>query len=123
MSCDMTRRAMPWLLLLLAACSRIFGVQVPERTVTVACGMCVFHQEPAAGCYWAAEIDGEFYAVNGRTPPDHDAHGPGGMCTMPRQAVVAGELRGGQLFATRFDLLPLDPAALAAPESLPKHQH
>lgn len=107
----------------LGACSRIFGVDVSERTVTAACGMCVFHQTPALGCYWAVEIDGAYYAVAGPTPPDHDAHGPGGMCTTARQAVVAGELRGAQLVATKFELLPLDPAAVPAADGLQKHTH
>ncbi|HMV69456.1 MAG TPA: DUF6370 family protein, partial [Myxococcota bacterium] len=108
---------------LVGACSAIFGVDVPEQTVTAACGLCVFHDPDAKGCYWAVELDGAYYAVNGDTPADHEPHAPGGMCTMPRKAVVAGELRGKQLFASKFELLPVDPASLPAADALPAHQH
>lgn len=112
-----------WLVLVvwLAGCGRIFGVEVPVQEVTAACGMCVFHQTEVPGCYWAVELDGAYYPVNGHLPKDHDAHAPGGMCTMPRRAVVSGTLRSGQLFADRFDLLPLDEGA--APPDVTPHTH
>ena len=101
------------------ACTAITGVEVQERTVTAACGECIFKQTAGKGCYWAVEIDGSYYPVNGPVPKDHDSHGPEGMCRLPRQAVVAGTIRSGQFFATKFELLPVDPGALP----LPEHDH
>ena len=105
----------------MAGCHWITGTPVPEQVVTAACGMCVFKQTDVAGCYWAVEIDGDYYPVNGPVPADHDSHGPGGMCTMPRRARVAGKLRSGQLFADVFDLLPLDDGEV--PVDAPAHEH
>jgi hypothetical protein len=106
---------------LLAGCTMITGVEVPEQTLTAACGMCIFKQPPVAGCYWAIEYEGSYYAVNGPVPKDHDSHGPEGMCTMPRRAVVAGTIRGEQIFATKFELLPADPSL--TPAVAPAHDH
>jgi hypothetical protein len=105
----------------LAGCTMITGTPVPEQTLTAACGMCIFKQPPVAGCYWAIEYEGAYYAVNGPVPKDHDSHGPEGMCTMPRQAVVAGTIRGEQIFATKFELLPADPGQ--KPAETPAHDH
>lgn len=102
-------------------CDTIFGVTVPEQVVPAACGLCIFGQPSPAGCYWAVQLDGVTYPVNARTPEDHDAHGPEGMCTLPREARVAGKLRNGQLFADHFELLPLDPNA--PKPSAPPHAH
>lgn len=101
------------------ACS-VFGTEITERTVPAACGACTFKQ-PIPACYWAVEIDGGIYAVNGKTPADHDAHGPEGMCRMRREAVVAGTLRGDTLYATKFELLPVAPGTPPAPEHAHTH--
>jgi hypothetical protein len=106
---------------LLTSCSVITGVPLEAETVTAACGTCVFKRTEGQGCYWAVEWEGVYYPVNGHTPADHDAHGPEGMCTMPRKAIVSGKLRSGQLFADRFELLPVDPAQV--PASPPVHDH
>ncbi len=106
-----------------AGCSAIFGVDVPEQTLTAACGMCVFGQPSPAGCYWAIEYEGSYYAVNGPLPKDHEAHGQDGMCTRPRKAVVAGTIRGEQIFASRFDLLPPEPLAEPFVPPKPAHVH
>lgn len=105
----------------LVGCSAIFGVEVTDQTLTAACGMCVFGQPSPAGCYWAVEYEGAYFAVNGPVPKDHEAHGPEGMCTRPRKAVVSGRIRGEQIFATQFDLLPPEP--LAEPFVAPAHTH
>ena len=106
---------------LLTGCSLITGVPIEEQTVTAACGMCIFKQMDVPRCYWAIEWEGEYYPVNGPTPEEHDSHGPEGMCTMPRQAVVSGKLRSGQLFADSFELLPADPTK--RPADVPVHDH
>jgi hypothetical protein len=107
----------------LAGCEKIFGREIPEQTLTVACGGCIFKQGMEHGCYWSAEVDGQYYAVNGPVPKDHDSHGPEGMCTLPRHAVVAGEIRGDQLFASKFDLLPVTDAERAAHPAPAAHRH
>jgi hypothetical protein len=102
-------------------CSLITGVQLKDETVTAACGSCIFKELERYGCYWAIEWDGDYYPVNGQTPLDHNSHGPEGMCTMPRKAVVSGKLRSGQFFVDAFELLPVDPADV--PANPPKHDH
>lgn len=97
------------------------STEVPEQEATVACGLCRFHMEGATSCFWAVELNGEHYPVVGANQPDHDSHGPDGMCVMDRRAVVAGELKRGQFIARRFELIPaegIDPSA--AP---PAHTH
>lgn len=103
-------------------CSWISGVPLDQETVTAACGSCVFKQE-TPGCYWAIEWEGDYYPVNGPLPKDHDSHGPEGMCLMARQAVVSGRIRGGQLYADRFELLPVAPGATQAPGTGHEHDH
>lgn len=97
-------------------------VAVDGLEVKAACGTCVFHMPDHAGCFWAVEIDGAYHAVGGEVPPVDmvAAHAPGGMCTMPRRAIVSGTVRpDGRFLATRFELLPLDgpPAPVAAPHA------
>lgn len=97
-------------------------VAVDGLEVQAACGTCVFHMPDHAGCFWAVEIDGAYHAVGGEVPPVDmvEAHAPGGMCTMPRRAIVSGTVRpDGRFLATRFELLPLDgpPAPVAAPHA------
>ena len=89
--------------------------------MTVACGACVFHMPDARGCYWAAEVDGTYYWVQGVDPqPADEGHAPDGMCSMARQAVVGGRLEGDRLIATSWELLP----ATVVPGSVaPSHAH
>ena len=94
---------------LISACDG--GVRKLENeTLTVACGSCVFEMEEADGCPWAAQVDGKYYFVLGNVPPpeSHDSHAPDGMCNMPRQAVVSGELRKHNLVVSKMDLLPAE---------------
>jgi len=94
------------LLALLSACGPAAEATFEGETLTVACGRCIFEMEGVEGCPWAAEIDGGHYLIRGRLPEDHSTHAPDGICNMRRRAVVDGELRGGELRVTRFDLLP-----------------
>jgi len=118
---------MRWVVVVVAAlalsgCDRIFGVEVAEQTLPAACGMCVFKQTAYPGCYWSVAYEGAYYAVNGPTPQDHDAHAPDGMCSMQREAVVAGTIRGEQIFVSKFELVPVDPSAVPA-AGASTHQH
>lgn len=92
-------------------------VQVQGQTLTVGCGTCMFKQVGGRGCYWAAQVDGQTYPMQGDALPSEQelpSHGPEGMCTMERQAVVEGVVQGGILAVTRFELLPPDPTAPTA---------
>ncbi len=110
---------MMMLALLLAGC--VFGTSLDAATLPVACGMCVFKVQPPKGCYWAAEIDGTHLPVTGPGMPlDHDDHGPGGMCTMRREAVISGTRYADKIVADTFTLVPVaDPA----PGVLHDHKH
>ncbi|MEZ4316945.1 MAG: DUF6370 family protein [Myxococcota bacterium] len=101
----MTRLAL--LALVLTGCS--LGTPLEAQKLTVACGMCIFHVKPPTGCYWAAEVGDETYLpVTGPgVPLDHDAHGPGGMCTQRREAVITGTQYGDKIVADRFELVPV----------------
>jgi hypothetical protein len=108
---------------LLVSCSLVFGTPLENETVTAACGLCIFGQQSPWGCFWAIEYEGAYYPVNGLTPPDHDSHGPEGMCTTPRQAVVTGRIRKGKLMADHFTLLPLDPSVPRPAAPAHTHEH
>lgn len=107
------------LALLLAACT--LGTPLVDTTLPVACGMCVFKVKPPKGCYWAAAIDGGYLPVTGPGMPlDHDDHGPGGMCTMQREAVITGTQYSDKIIADTFTLVPVsDPK----PGVLHDHKH
>lgn len=111
------------LALLFTGCSLILGTPVETQKVTAACGLCIFAKPSTHGCYWSIEWEGEHYPVHGPTPSneEHDAHGPEGMCTMPRQAMVSGHIRKGKFYADAFDLLPVDPNAPKL--DIPVHDH
>lgn len=105
--------------LVLLGCSG--GTPLENERLTVACGMCVFKLGPSNGCYWAAEVDGGHLPVTGPAiPMDHDAHGPGGMCTMPREATVTGTRYEDKIVADRFELVPVD---LEKAGTAPAHTH
>ncbi len=110
---------MRWLMLglLVTGCSR--GTPIEGETFTVACGMCVFKLGASTGCYWAAEVgDGHLPVTGQGIPMDHQAHAPGGMCTMPRKANITGTRYDDKIVADRFELLPAAPNAEAIP-----HEH
>lgn len=115
----MSRALLPVVTLVLAvlvACGH--GEKLENRELTVACGMCILKSEPR-GCYWAAVIDDKVVPVVGPgVPVDHDSHGPGGMCTMERRAIISGTLDGERIVADRFELLPTDDVVQA-----PAHDH
>lgn len=86
------------------------SAQTEEETITVeaSCGQCNFGLE-GSGCSLAIRVDGEAYYVDGTDMDDHgDAHGHNGMCTVIRQAEVAGEVVDGRFKATHFVLLEED---------------
>lgn len=93
--------------LFLTGCN--FGTPLDKERLTVACGMCIFKIQPPKGCYWAAEVDGGHLPVTGPgIPMDHNSHGPGGMCTMPREAIVTGTRYDDKIVADVFELVPVD---------------
>jgi hypothetical protein len=87
-------------------------VVLTGETVDVACGMCIYQMPNSNGCYWAADINGQHYVVQGNLPKAHENHAPDGMCNMPREAVIDGTIEGNQIFAKRFTLV--------APEKVPQ---
>lgn len=84
--------------------------QVVDQTLSAACGTCQFKLAGARGCFWAVAVGDQVFPLDGPVPEDHQAHGPDGMCVQPRSAVVSGQVVHGQFQATRFELLPVDPA-------------
>jgi len=97
------------------------GTAVPTQEAKVACGLCRFHVPESSGCYWAIELEGEHFPVVGADTPDHESHGPDGMCVMDRRAVVSGRIKRGQFLADQFSLLPAEGLDMeAAP---PTHDH
>ncbi|MCB9670372.1 MAG: hypothetical protein H6736_16290 [Alphaproteobacteria bacterium] len=105
--------------LVLLGCSS--GTPLDHEEMTVACGMCVFKLGATTGCYWAAEVDGGHLPVTGPgIPMDHDAHGPGGMCTMTRTAKITGTRYDDKIWADSFELVPVDPTGMAV---APEHRH
>jgi hypothetical protein len=90
----------------LLACSPEPIVKIDDRVVTVACGRCVFEMEGVEeGCPWAAEVDGVHYLVEGAVPHIHNSHTADGICNMPRQARVKGEIRGEVLYVSSVQLI------------------
>jgi len=81
------------------------AIELKRQTVTVGCGMCIYQLPNSNGCYWAAEVDGQHFVVQGDLPKNHENHAPDGMCNMSRRAVIDGTLEGNRLFAKRFELL------------------
>jgi len=99
-------------------------VMVEAETLRVGCGTCMFKQQGGRGCYWAAVVEGTTYPMQGEALPSEQelpSHGPEGMCTMERQAVVSGAVQAGMLQVTAFELLPAD---ADAPRADPHdHEH
>jgi len=98
------------------------AVPVEEQIVDVGCAMCVYQMEDAAGCYWAAELEGEPWVVVGHTPEDHQNHAPDGMCNVERRARVVGELRDARFYVSDFELLPPE-VVPETPRFTPEHEH
>jgi hypothetical protein len=122
---------MSWMLWLLLGGTPLVGCSTPPPAVTVAgetltvgCGTCMFKQVGGRGCYWAAVVGDTVYPMKGDALPSEEqlpSHGPEGMCTMERRAVVEGRVEGGFLQVSRFELLPPDPDA---PKADPHdHEH
>jgi hypothetical protein len=105
-------RLMPLWMALAAGCSLWLPPEpthtIRQTVVPVACGTCVFKMDGSKGCYWAIEIEGVVFPVDGVVPEDHMPHGPAGMCVQPRRAVVSGDVLHRQFRATHFELLPVD---------------
>ncbi|RLB45087.1 MAG: hypothetical protein DRJ42_30705, partial [Deltaproteobacteria bacterium] len=78
----MTRRTLSFFLVLgfatvtLSACGS-GSVEVEDRGVEAACGLCQFEMEGRSDCYWAIRIEGKEFMVRGDVLPtddEHDAH-------------------------------------------------
>jgi hypothetical protein len=110
-------------MLALTACHGAPEHRIEGQTLTVGCAHCIFHMEGVQGCPWAAEVDGKHYFLLGAVPPDHDSHAAGGVCTMPRKAVVDGVIHEDRLIATRVELLPLDAHARNLSAAPAPHVH
>lgn len=109
-------------LALALACRSEPGTLISERTVRVGCAMCIFKMPGLRACLWAVELDDQYYLAEGKLPKNHDAHGPEGMCTLEREAVVDGELIHGKFIASRFDLKPVA-AGTGQTRAPPAHRH
>ena len=83
---------------------------IPAQIIEVACGHCIYEMpgQELTGCPWATEIDGEYYLITGPVPLDHHRHDPDGICSMPRQARVIGQVREEYFVASEFALLPAE---------------
>ena len=103
-----------------SGCNAKGSKHLSGETVPAACGLCIFKMEGLRGCHWAIEVDGKYYLAEGVLPQSHQPHGPDGMCNMPRQAVVDGDLLNGKFVATRFDLKP---ATNVPSHAAPPHSH
>ena len=119
------RSALVFVVLALGAtfgCRSEPGTRLQGETVRAACAMCIFKVKGVRACMWAVRIENQYYLAEGKLPKQHDAHGPEGMCTMEREAVVDGELIHGKFVATRFDLKPAVYVPGQAARA-PTHQH
>ena len=95
------------------------GERLEGVVVEVACASCIFEMTGTQGCQWAAHIGDEYYLLNGPVPAQHEMHAPDGICRMPRQARVIGQIRGDVFVAEQFSLLP----ATDVPEDAALHDH
>ncbi len=99
------------------------GKEIDGQIVQVGCGMCQMRMEGRTDCFWAARFDDKQVMVRGDALPsdaEHDAHGPGGMCSTLRDARVSGTLYDTYFLATEFQLLPLPEDAV---QTAPAHEH
>ena len=95
------------------------GERLEGVVVEVACASCIFGMTDTQGCQWAAHIGDSYYLLNGPVPAQHEMHAPDGICRMPRQARVIGQIRGEVFVAEQFGLLP----ATDVPEGADLHDH
>lgn len=86
-------------------CDRAPAVRFEDRELTVGCGACIFAMPGVMPCPWAAEIDGKHYLMKGRLDHNHNGHAADGICNMPRQARITGELRDDLLYVEKMTLL------------------
>ena len=91
-----------------SGCETESPVVVVDEVVAAACGTCIYRIPSGQGCYWVVEIAGKLYPVAGKLPHNHDNHAPEGMCNMPRQVKLSGEIRGENFIASKFELLPAE---------------
>jgi hypothetical protein len=97
------------------------SIPVAAQVVVAGCSMCMFQDKPFTGCFWAVELEGKRYTVEGGAlPKDHDTHGPEGMCQVKREVTIEGWIDGGTFVATRFDLLPFEAGKHEQPDG-PAH--
>jgi hypothetical protein len=70
------------------------AMNITNKTVDAACGVCVYKMEGQNGCPLAVKIDGKAYIVEGAKWPNHD------YCDHNCQAVVSGTIEGDKFVAT-----------------------
>lgn len=73
-----------------------------EGEYEVGCRWCQFDDPGLDHCQMGIVVDGKHYALTGEGVPamPHDA----GLCEETGKAVVAGEIRGDEVVATKFEL-------------------
>ena len=75
-----------------------------ERIATAGCALCIFEMD-VDDCVLGVKIDGVAYLVKGKGIDDlGDAHASDGLCSIAREAVVAGKVKDNRFVATSFEL-------------------
>lgn len=70
------------------------AMNITNRTVDAACGVCVYKMSGQVGCPLAVKIDGKPYIVQGANWPNHD------YCDRDCKAIVSGRIEGDKFIAT-----------------------
>ena len=70
------------------------AMNITNRTVDAACGVCVYKMSGQEGCPLAVKIDGKTYVVEGAKWPNHD------YCDKNCKAIVSGRVEGDKFIAT-----------------------
>ena len=79
-----------------------------NQTLEAGCGWCQYGMMGNNGCFWTVKWKDEVLVVQGEVPKNHENHAPDGMCNVKRQAVVSGRVKAGQIYAKKFELVPID---------------
>jgi hypothetical protein len=74
------------------------AMNITNKTVDAACGVCIYKMQGQVGCPLAVKIDGKPYIVEGANWPNHD------YCDRNCQAVVTGRIEGDKFIATKLEV-------------------